>query len=96
MVFLLKKCVKFCNIFIKSNFFKFGYHTACITDYEALLLSLDQIVAQLSTTFSLNMISRSKINCGHCDQLNTVEYALSNHWTAGHPMSNHWTDGHAL
>ena len=33
---------------------------------------------QLSTTLSLNMSSRSKINCCHCGQLNTVEYALSN------------------
>ena len=96
MIFLLKKCVKFRDIFINSYFINFGYNTAYITDYEELLLSLDQTVTQLSTTLSLNMSSRSKINCGHCGQLNTVKYALSNHWTAGHPLFTHWTVGHTL
>ena len=96
IIFLLEKYVKFCDIVINSSFIHFGYNTAYITDYEELLFSLDQTVTQLSTTLSLKMSSRSKINCGHCGQLNTVEYALSNHWTAGHPLSNHWTVGHTL
>ena len=41
MIFLLKKCVKFRDIFINSYFIYFGYNTAYITDYEELLLSLD-------------------------------------------------------
>ena len=65
MIFLLKKCVKLCNIFIDSYFIYFGYNTASITDYEELLFSLDQTDTQLS----------------HCGQLNTVEYALSNYQT---------------
>ena len=64
----------------------FGYNTAYITYYEELLLNLDQTVTQLNTTLSLNMISKSTINFGHCGRLNTVEYALSNHCTAGHTL----------
>ena len=41
IIFLLKKCVKFRDIFINSYFINFGYNTAYITDYEELLLSLD-------------------------------------------------------
>ena len=93
---LLEKCLKFCQIFKNSIFRYFGYNTACITYYEELLFSIDQTITQLSTTPSLRMSSRSKINCGHCGQLNTVEYALFNHWTAEHPLSNHWTAGHTL
>ena len=86
MIFSPEKFVKFCDIFINSSFIYIGYNTAYITDYEELLFSLDQTDTQLSTTLSLKMSSRSKINCGHCGQLNTVEYALSNHQTAKHPL----------
>ena len=70
MIFLLKKCVKFIDIFINSYFIHSGYNTAYMTDHEELLFSLDKTVTQLSTTLSLNMSSRSKIDCGHCGQLN--------------------------
>ena len=83
---------QFSNIFINSYNFVW-YNTAYITDYEILLFSLDQKVTQLSTTLSLKMSSRSKINCG---QLNTVDYALYNHITAGHSPCSHWTVGHTL
>ena len=96
MILLLKKCVNFFNIFMSSYLIYSGYNTAYITDYEALLLSLDQTVTQLITTLSLNMSSRSKINCGHCGQLNTVEFKLSNHWTVRHTLYNHQTTGHTL
>ena len=89
MIFLLKKCVEFCNIFINSCIIYFRYNPAYITDFDDLLFSLDQTVTHLSTTLSLKMSSRNKINCGHCRLLNTVEYALFNHQTAGHPLSNH-------
>ena len=49
MIFLLKKCLKLRDIFINSYFIYFGYNTAYITDYEELLLSLDQTVTQLIT-----------------------------------------------
>ena len=88
MIFLLEKCVKFCDIFINTYFIYVEYKTAYITDYEELLLSRDQTVTQLITTLSLKMSSRSKKNCGHSGQLNTVEYELSNNRTAGHPLSN--------
>ena len=81
MIFLLKRCVKLCEIFINSYFIYFGYNMAYITDYEELLFSLDQTVTQLSTTLNLKISSRSQINCDQCGQLNTVEY--------GHPLSNH-------
>ena len=74
MIFLLEKCVTFCDIFKNSSFIYFGYNAAFITNYEELLFSLDQTVKQLNTTLSLKMSSRSKINCGYCGQLNTVEY----------------------
>ena len=67
-----------------SYFIYSRYNTAYITDHEELLFSLDQTVTHLSTTLSLKMSSRSKINQGYCGQLNTVEYALSNHRTAGY------------
>ena len=95
--FLAEKVRKILRHFHKLFYLiYFGYNTSYITDYEELLLSLNQTVTQLCTTLSLNMSSRSKINCGHCGHLNTVEYALSNRQTAGHPLSNHRTVGHTL
>ena len=96
MIFLLKKCLKFCNSFINSYFIHFGYNTSYITYHEELLLIPDKTFTQLNTTLSLNMSSRSKKYCGHCGQLNTFECALSNHRKTGHPLSNHWTVGHTL
>ena len=91
IIFLLKQGVKFSYIFINSYLIYFGYNTAYIADYEELLFSLDQNVTQLNKTLSLKMSSRSKINCGHGGQLNTVEYAVSSHRKARHPLSNHLT-----
>ena len=54
MIFLLEKSVKFCDIFINSNFIYFRHNTVYITYYEELLFSLDQIVTQQITTLSLN------------------------------------------
>ena len=85
--FLAKKCIKFCEIFLNSCIIYFGYNTAYITDYEELLFSLDKTVTQLSTTRSPMLSNLSQINCGHCGQLNTVKYALSNGRRAGHPLS---------
>ena len=96
LIFLLEKCVTFCNIFINSYFVYFWFKTVFITDYVELLISLDQTVPQLSKTLRLKMSSRSKINCGHCGQLNTVEYALINHQTDENTLSNHWTVGFTL
>ena len=96
IILLLEKYVKFCNIFMNSYFICFGYNTAYITNYKEILFSQDQTVTHLITTLSLKMSSRCKINWGHCGQLNTVEYALSNHQKAGHPLSNNWTVGHTL
>ena len=53
MIFLLKKCVKYHDIFLNFYLIYFGYNTAYITDYEELMLGLDQTVAELSTTLSL-------------------------------------------
>ena len=75
MIFLLEKCVKFCDIFINSYFIYVEYKTAYMTDQEELLLSLDQTVRQLITALSLKMSSRSK-NCGNSGQLNTVGHKL--------------------
>ena len=72
-----------------SYFINLGYNTAYIKNYDQLLFSQEKTVTQLNTTLSLMMRNRSKINCGHCGQLNTVDYALSNHRRAGHPLSNH-------
>ena len=79
LIFWLEKCVTFCHIFINIFINYFGNNNAFITDYEELLLFLDKTVLQLSITLSTKMSSRSKINCGHCGQFNTVEYALDIH-----------------
>ena len=96
IIFLLEKCVKFRDTFRNPFFIYFWYNTAYITYYEELLFSLDQTITQLNTTLSQKMRIKSKINCGHCGHLNTVEYALCNHRTAGHLLSNHWTVGRTL
>ena len=94
MIFLLKECLKFSTISWYFVWFILGDMASLhYIDYVKLLFSLDQTVTQLSTALSLKMSSRSKINCG---QLNTVEYALYHHSTAGHPPCNHWKVGHTL
>ena len=90
------KGVKCCNIFKNSYYIYFGYNAPYNTDYRVYLFTLEQTVTQLSKTFSLKMSRRIKIKCCQCGQLNTVEYALFNHKTAGHPLSNYWTVGHTL